>query len=58
MPNEYLPYDVFLGHSSKDKPTVRELAVRLRGAGLNVWFDELCGSRGSGQVNGAPLLAA
>jgi len=33
-------YDVFLSHSAKDKPVVRELAARLKGDGLSVWFDE------------------
>jgi small GTP-binding protein len=33
-------YDVFLSHSSADKPVVRELAQRLRTSGLLVWFDE------------------
>ncbi|MFC1736300.1 toll/interleukin-1 receptor domain-containing protein [Candidatus Hydrogenedentota bacterium] len=33
-------YDVFLSHSSKDKPTVRELAERLRRDEVRVWFDE------------------
>jgi hypothetical protein len=33
-------YNVFLSHSSADKPVVRELAERLRAAGLRVWFDE------------------
>jgi WD40 repeat protein len=33
-------YDVFLSHSSKDKPVVRELARRLKDDGLRVWFDE------------------
>ncbi|MBK8256903.1 MAG: TIR domain-containing protein [Polyangiaceae bacterium] len=33
-------HDVFLSHNSKDKPRVRELAVRLKQAGLRVWFDE------------------
>jgi WD40 repeat protein len=33
-------YDVFLSHSSKDKPIVRALAERLRADGLRVWFDE------------------
>jgi WD40 repeat protein/DNA-directed RNA polymerase subunit RPC12/RpoP len=33
-------YDVFLSHNSRDKPRVRKLAVRLRDAGLRVWFDE------------------
>ncbi|HEX8565308.1 MAG TPA: TIR domain-containing protein [Pyrinomonadaceae bacterium] len=33
-------YDVFLSHSSKDKPVVRELAERLKADGVRVWFDE------------------
>jgi len=33
-------YDVFLSHSSKDKPVVRELAQRLENDGLKVWLDE------------------
>ena len=33
-------YDVFLSHSSKDKPIVRVVAERLRKDGLRVWFDE------------------
>jgi hypothetical protein len=33
-------YDVFLSHSSADKPVVRELAERLRAAGLRVWLDD------------------
>lgn len=33
-------YDVFLSHSSRDKPVVRKLAERLRADGLRVWFDE------------------
>ena len=33
-------YDVFLSHSSKDKPVVRLLAERLRADGVRVWFDE------------------
>src|ERR1044071_5750693 len=33
-------YDVFLSHSSKDKPFARALAERLRADGLRVWFDE------------------
>ncbi|MFN7928321.1 MAG: TIR domain-containing protein [Blastocatellia bacterium] len=37
-----LQYDVFLSHNSKDKPRVRQLAERLRDAGLRVWFDEWC----------------
>jgi TIR domain len=33
-------FDVFLSHSSKDKPVVRVLAERLTKSGLRVWFDE------------------
>jgi hypothetical protein len=33
-------YDVFLSHNQADKPRVRQLAERLRAAGLRVWFDE------------------
>jgi len=33
-------YDVFLSHSSNDKPVVRELANRLKQDGLRVWVDE------------------
>lgn len=33
-------YDVFLSHALTDKPKARELAERLRAAGLRVWFDE------------------
>lgn len=32
-------YDVFLSHSSKDKDVARDIAERLRGDGLRVWFD-------------------
>src|SRR5688572_11917017 len=39
MPDDF-KYDVFLSHSSKDKPIVRDLAERLRKDGLKVWFDE------------------
>src|SRR5215475_707205 len=39
MPDTFT-YDVFLSHSSKDKPIVRDLAERLRKDGLRVWFDE------------------
>jgi TIR domain len=35
-----LDYDIFLRHSSKDKPAVRELAERLKADGLRVWFDD------------------
>ena len=33
-------YDVFLNHSAKDKAVVRDVAERLQGDGLRVWFDE------------------
>ena len=39
MPGEF-PYDIFLSHSAKDKPVVRDGAERLRKDGLRVWFDE------------------
>ena len=39
MPNDF-KYDVFLSHSAKDKPVVRELANRLKKDKLRVWFDE------------------
>ena len=38
--SEPFQYDVFLSHNSEDKPRVRELAERLKAAGLRVWFDE------------------
>jgi len=38
--SESFEYDVFLSHSSLDKPAVRELADRLKNDGLRVWFDE------------------
>jgi len=34
------PFDVFLSHNSKDKPTVRQLAEALQRRGLKVWLDE------------------
>ena len=37
---ETFTYDVFVSHSSKDKPVVRELAERLKQDGLRVWLDE------------------
>ncbi len=37
---ETFDFDVFLSHSSKDKPAVRDLAGRLKVDGLKVWFDE------------------
>ena len=33
-------FDVFLSHSSKDKPVVHNIAQRLRADGLQVWLDE------------------
>jgi hypothetical protein len=33
-------YDVFLSHNHADKPRVRQLAGKLKAAGLSVWFDE------------------
>jgi tetratricopeptide (TPR) repeat protein len=36
-----IAWDVFLCHSSADKPVVREIADALRGLGLRVWFDEV-----------------
>ncbi|MEA2174921.1 MAG: hypothetical protein QOD00_2513 [Blastocatellia bacterium] len=33
-------YDVFISHSSGDKPAVLELAGRLKADGLRVWLDE------------------
>ena len=33
-------YDVFLSHSAKDKAVVREVAERLQGDGLRVWWDD------------------
>ena len=37
---EAFQYDVFLGHSSKDKAVVRLLAEHLKKDGIRVWFDE------------------
>ncbi|WP_295444065.1 TIR domain-containing protein [uncultured Thiodictyon sp.] len=37
---ESFAFDVFLSHSSKDKPVVLELAERLRSDGLKVWLDD------------------
>ncbi|MGV3662133.1 MAG: TIR domain-containing protein [Prosthecobacter sp.] len=39
-PTRNFSYDVFLSHNAKDKPRVRQLAERLKQAGLRVWFDE------------------
>ena len=37
---ETFTYDVFISHSEKDKPAVRELAERLRKDGLRIWLDD------------------
>src|ERR1700749_3755396 len=37
---EDFKYDVFLSHSSADKPVVRAVAERLRTDGLRVWLDD------------------
>lgn len=34
------PFDVFLSHNGRDKPTVRVLGEALRERGLRVWLDE------------------
>ena len=39
MPDHF-SFDVFLSHNQADKPQVRRLAERLKGAGLRVWLDE------------------
>lgn len=40
-PTRPFPFDVFLSHSSKDKPHVRVLAKQLRDQeGLRCWYDE------------------
>jgi TIR domain len=39
MPH-HAQFDVFLSHSSHDKPVVRALAERLKQNGLRVWFDQ------------------
>ncbi|MBN1506914.1 MAG: toll/interleukin-1 receptor domain-containing protein [Sedimentisphaerales bacterium] len=46
MPEDF-KYDVFLSHSSEDKPVVRPIAERLKKDGLKVWFDD-------GHVEGSP----
>lgn len=33
-------FDVFLSHSSNDKPIVRQIAEFLKSKGISVWFDE------------------
>lgn len=39
MPDDFR-FDVFLSHSSKDKPEVRDIAERLKKDGVRVWIDE------------------
>ena len=39
-PSSPFRYDVFLCHNHEDKGRVRAIAQELRGAGLEVWFDE------------------
>jgi len=39
MPDEF-QFDVFLGHSAKDKALVRDLSMRLKNDGIRVWLDE------------------
>jgi hypothetical protein len=39
MDLQQLEYDVFLSYSSKDKPTVQELAERSKQDGSRMWFD-------------------
>ncbi len=38
--NKQFNFDVFLSHSSKDKPIVKAIAERLKSDGLRIWFDE------------------
>ena len=33
-------FDVFISHTSRDKPAVRRLAKALKERGIRVWFDE------------------
>jgi hypothetical protein len=40
IPGASLPFNVFLGHNSKDKPAVKELKKRLVSQDLIVWYDE------------------
>lgn len=37
--NKPFDWDVFLSHSSIDKPRVARLAERLKAAGFRIWFD-------------------
>lgn len=38
--NEDFQFDVFLCHSSKDKPIVNDIAEQLKKAGLRLWYEE------------------
>lgn len=38
--SDQFQFDVFLSYKSDDRPRVRQLAERLRAAGLRVWFDD------------------
>jgi tetratricopeptide (TPR) repeat protein len=40
MPARRFKFDVFLSHNRAQKDWTRELAIRLREADFNVWFDE------------------
>jgi tetratricopeptide (TPR) repeat protein len=40
MPARRFKFDVFLSHNRAQKDWTREMALRLRAAGFNVWFDE------------------
>jgi hypothetical protein len=40
MPARQFKFDVFLSHNRAQKNWTRDLAIRLRAAGFNVWFDE------------------
>ena len=35
-------YDVFLSHNSRERPVVERLALKLKQAGLEPWFDKWC----------------
>ncbi len=38
--SDHFEYDVFLSHNKADKPQVKQLAERLKAAGMRVWFDD------------------
>jgi hypothetical protein len=40
MPARHFKFNVFLSHNCAQKDWTRDLAIRLRDAGFNVWFDE------------------